>query len=250
MAQKGSKRNLYLGSEYINICETSEWRGGWVLYEAANIKCYITQHRTEYRERDGEILGGEYRPYTYAVYDEMKGLEIWEGGWVLPNPSNPDTRGTTYHTAGDEIFGVINLIPLGEEENPFPIDVYNEMLMNEIWFGGWVLYLDGNKEYIGSMYGGSSGSGCGCGSGGGCGCGSGGGNIIPGFGYVDIVVYGTLYQITVSWEYGRAGEVPIRATIDDEEWPGLTVTWEGSYTMKVSYQGSHVLYTVPEIYRE
>ncbi len=175
MAQKGSKRNPYLGSEYINICETSEWRGGWVLYEAANIKCYITQHRTEYRERDGEILGGEYRPYTYAVYDEMKGLEIWEGGWVLPNPNNPDSRGTTYHTAGDEIFGVINLIPLGEEENPFPIDVYNEMLMNEIWFGGWVLYLDGNKEYIGSMYGGGSGSGCGCGcgNGNGCGCGSG-----------------------------------------------------------------------------
>lgn len=169
MAQKGSKRNPYSGSEYINICETSEWRGGWVLYEATNLKCYITQHRTEYRERDGEILGGEYNPYTYAVYNEMKGLEIWEGGWVLPNPSNPDTRGTTYHTAGDEIFGVINLIPLGEEENPFPADVYSEMVINEIWLGGWVLYLSGNKEYIESMYGNGSGSGCGCGSG----CGSG-----------------------------------------------------------------------------
>ncbi|MBR5481934.1 MAG: hypothetical protein IKU85_09600 [Bacteroidaceae bacterium] len=164
MAKKGTRQNPYWGSEYLN---TDEWRGGWVLFEASNLKSYITQHRTEYRERDGEILGSKYRPFTYAVYDEMKSLEIWTGGWVLPNPNDPNSIDTTYRTTSDEIFGIINLIPFGNEENPIPTDVYNEMVFNGIWFGGWVLYPNGNKEYIENMYGGSSGcgSGCGCGSG-------------------------------------------------------------------------------------
>lgn len=263
MTQKGSKRNPYLGSEYINICETSEWRGGWVLYEAANIKCYITQHRTEYRERDGEILGGEYRPYTYAVYDEMKGLEIWEGGWVLPNPNNPDSRGTTYHTVGDEIYGVVNLIPLGEEENPFPIDVYNEMLMNEIWFGGWVLYLSGNKEYIESMYGNGSGSGCGCASGAGCGCG--GMHLQAGSEWVtDASVNitghpGTNPELLISWgegTFGTSNEPSVSAQITDignssENAISINASWSEPFVVLIndSRLSSIITYSIPLHYR-
>lgn len=254
MAKKGSKRNPYWGSEYINIWETSEWPGGWVLYEATNLKCYITQHHTEYRERDGEILGGEFRPYTYAVYDEMKGLEIWEGGWVLPNPNNPDSRGTTYHTVGDEIYGVVNLIPLGEEENPFPIDVYNEMLMNEIWFGGWVLYLDGNKEYIGSMYGGGSGSGCGCGCGSGCGSGS-GTQLYSG----EAICFGPHGQCTVRWDSGDFTIPSLYPQISVEPfnfYEKLAICWDRPYIAKITctnyahdYAEPPIYFTIPESYR-
>lgn len=248
MAKKGSKRNPYWGSEYINICDTGEWRGGWVLYEATSLKCYITQHRTEYRERDGEILGGEYRPYTYAVYDEMKGLEIWEGGWVLPNPNNPDSRGTTYHTAGDEIYGVINLIPLGEEENPFPADVYSEMVINEIWYGGWVLYGSGNKEYVESMYGGGSGSGCGCG----CGCGSG---ISSG----QAVCSGPHGQCRVMWGAGNfssSSQYPQISVESFDSFEQLAISWYQPYVAQITctnyahdYAEPPVYFSIPASYR-
>lgn len=176
MAQKGSRQNPYSSSEYSSICATSDWYGGWVEFgtTSSSSKYYITNMGEQISEMNGGVLGSEERPFAYSVFNEMRNLDIWTGGWVLPNPSDPSPRVTTYHTASNEIFGEINLIPLGEEENPFLARVYNEMAVNGIWLGGWVLYDAGNKDYIGSMYGGGSGSGCGCG----CGCGCGSGNTL------------------------------------------------------------------------
>lgn len=266
MAQKGSRQNPYSSSEYSSICATSDWYGGWVEFgtTSSSSKYYITNMGEQISEMNGGVLGSEERPFAYSVFNEMRNIDIWTGGWVLPNPNNPSPRVTTYHTASNEIFGEINLIPLGEEDNPFLARVYNEMVVNEIWLGGWVLYDAGNKDYIGSMYGGGSGSGCGSGSGSGdnTGCGSGSGNnngsgtgmVLPGFGYLNIVdeVNEKNYPITVSWKYGLAapGGTSITATLDDENGPTPRAEWFKLYTMLVSCGSKSIEYSVPEIFRE
>lgn len=263
MNQKGSRQNPYSTDEYVLISKESEWCGGWVVASSNNTKYYARQNHELIKATDGGILGSENRPFSYALFQEMRGSGTWTGGWVSPNPSNPDHRGTTYHTEGDAIYGEINFIPFGDEQNPVPIAIQTEMTLNEIWLGGWVIYENNHKEYIESMYYNSE-SGCGSGSGSGSntGSGSGSGNsngsgtgmVLPGFGYLNIVdeVYEKNYPITVSWGYGLAapGGTSITATLDIENGPTPRAEWYELYTMLVSCGGKSIEYSVPEIFWE
>ncbi len=262
MSQKGSRLNPYSSSEYSTICTTSEWRGGWVEYgtTSSSLKYYITNTGERIPEKLGGMLGSEERPFAYSYFNEMSNLDIWTGGWVLPNPISPSPRGTTYHTANNEIYGEINLIPLGEEENPFLARVYNEMVVNEIWLGGWVLYDAGNKEYVESMYGSGSGSGCGCASGAGCGCGSGfgGGSYLnAGSERYRPDGVGTDFELLISWGSGSfdGGQTPALSVLLinnlEDPYTGTPVSaeWDGTYRVKIiSADVPTIFYTIPGHY--
>lgn len=265
MAQKGSRQNPYSSSEYSSICATSDWYGGWVEFgtTSSSSKYYITNMGEQISEMNGGVLGSEERPFAYSVFNEMRNIDIWTGGWVLPNPNNPSPRVTTYHTASNEIFGEINLIPLGEEDNPFLARVYNEMVVNEIWLGGWVLYDAGNKEYVESMYGSGSGSGCGCASGAGCGCG--GMHLRAGSEWVtDASVNitghpGTNPELLISWgegTFGTSNEPSVSAQITDignssENAISINASWSEPFVVLIndSRLSSIITYSIPLHYR-
>jgi hypothetical protein len=154
------------------------------------------------------------------VYDELTDNAMWIGGWVLEEDENGEpvdfptyfTATGTAYPGEDEEENVF-----GNEDNPIPIDVYEEMCELDIWTGGWVVYPNGTTEEFpeneGGTSGSGSGSGCGCGCGNndaGCGCGCGedeGGSGCRGDGVSagSITLYThsvTLATLLLSWTAG------------------------------------------------
>ena len=198
----GSKLNPISAAIYHQDLNNHNWLGGWV----------GTGDDAAYYDRQGEqrnCTGSHSAPYNADVYDELTDNAMWIGGWVLEEDEDGEPFDfPTYFTATGTAYpgedGEENVF--GNEDNPIPIDVYEEMCELDIWTGGWVMYPNGTTEEVPENDGGGSGSGSGCGcgcgddgeSGGdGCGCGSGEDEGGSGCGGNDYVSMGEMEIATI-----------------------------------------------------
>lgn len=212
----GSKLNPISAEIYHQDLNSHNWLGGWV----------GSGDDAAYYDRQGEqrnCTGSHSAPYNADVYDELTDNAMWIGGWVLEEDENGEpfdfptyfTATGTAYPGEDEEENVF-----GNEDNPIPIDVYEEMCELDIWTGGWVVYPNGTTEEVPENDGGGSGSGSGCGCGDGCdvtgcgcGCGEdeGGGSGCGGDGYVTaggeeiITREGGNLIVNLTWNSGYSG---------------------------------------------
>ena len=280
----GSKLNPISAEIYHQDLNSHNWLGGWV----------GSGDDAAYYDRQGEqrnCTGSYSAPYTADVYDELTENAMWIGGWVLEEDEDGEpfdfptyiTAESTVYAGEDEDGNVF-----GNEDNPIPIDVYEEMCELDIWTGGWVVYPNGTTEEVPENDGGGSGSGSGCGcgcgddgeSGGdGCGCGSGedeGGSgcgsstldrlpLTAGSGTFSFFENNTNFHLRISWGSGVFSATEPQPSVDCTEegtsiisstdsGGNMSVTWYAPYIVCISgeFDEPHITFTqfynIPESY--
>lgn len=244
MAAKGSKQEPYSQVELFQMIQNGNWNGGWAIVE--NEKMYVFSVSEYYNSGVGRVGN----PFPNQVYSKMSLNGQWTGGWVEISSSiiKYVTSSGTEHQRYREISGSSDRYEFGSREYPYTTDVYDEIVDNEQWYGGWVGYANGDPHYmdIGGHDCGSTGSNCascaaslGTGSGSGSESSCGGNKLRAGSEHFRPMEMMVTYDLLITWGEGEfaLGQTPsLSVSLIDHlsnTSSGLSAEWDGPFRVKI-----------------